>query len=62
VVAIGGITIDTVGEVAGAGAAAAAMIEDLFSRGDVRARAALLTARFEAGRGHAGRGERGGTP
>jgi thiamine-phosphate pyrophosphorylase len=67
VVAIGGITIDTVGEVARAGAAAAAMIEDLFSRGDVRARAALLAARFEAGRGeagrgHAGRGERGGTP
>jgi len=61
VVAIGGITLDTVGEVARAGAAAAAMIEDLFSRGDVRARAALLAARFEAGR-DAGRGERGGTP
>ena len=68
VVAIGGITLDTVGEVAGAGAAAAAMIEDLFSRGDVRARAALLAARFEAGRletgrdagRDAGRGQRGG--
>ena len=57
VVAIGGITSDTVGEVAGAGAAAAAMIEDLLARGDVRARAALLAARFEAGRPG-----RGGTP
>ena len=57
VVAIGGITLDTVGEVAGAGAAAAAMIEDLLARGDVRARAALLAARFEAGRPR-----RGGTP
>jgi thiamine-phosphate pyrophosphorylase len=57
VVAIGGITFDTVGEVAGAGAAAAAMIEDLLARGDVRARAALLAARFEAGRAR-----RGGTP
>jgi len=67
VVAIGGITLDTVGEVARTGAAAAAMIEDLFSRGDVRARAALLAACFDAGRGdagrgHAGRGERVGTP
>jgi thiamine monophosphate synthase len=60
VVAIGGITVDTVGEVAKAGAAAAAMIEDLFSRGDVRARAALVAARFEAGRGAAGGGERRG--
>ena len=51
VVAIGGITLETVGEVARAGAAAAAVIEDLFSRGDVRARAALLAARFAEGAG-----------
>ncbi len=51
VVAIGGITLGTVGEVARAGAAAAAVIEDLFSRGDVRARAALLVARFAEGAG-----------
>jgi thiamine-phosphate pyrophosphorylase len=50
VVAIGGITLDTVGEISACGAAAAAIIEDLLSRGDVRARAALLAARFEAGR------------
>jgi len=56
VVAIGGITFDTVREVAGAGAAAAAMIEDLLARGDVEARAALLAGAFEAGRR-----ERGGT-
>ncbi len=49
VVAIGGITLETVGDVARAGAAAAAVIEDLFSRGDVRARAALLAARFAGG-------------
>jgi thiamine monophosphate synthase len=61
-VAIGGITLDTVGEVATAGAAAAAMIEDLLSRGDVRARAALLAARFEAGRVEAGPGRRGEAP
>jgi thiamine-phosphate pyrophosphorylase len=57
VVAIGGITLDTVSEIASCGAAAAAIIEDLLSRGDVRARAALLAARFEAGRR-----ERGGRP
>jgi len=51
VVAIGGITLETVGEVARAGAAAAALIEDLFSRGDVRERAALLAARFDEGAG-----------
>jgi thiamine-phosphate pyrophosphorylase len=56
VVAIGGITFDTVGEIGAAGAAAAAMIEDLLARGDVRARAALLAARFQAGRD----GSRGG--
>jgi thiamine-phosphate pyrophosphorylase len=49
VVAIGGITLDTIGEVAAAGAAAAAVIEDLFARGDVQARAALLAERFVAG-------------
>jgi thiamine-phosphate pyrophosphorylase len=51
VVAIGGITLETVGEVARAGAAAAAVIEDLLSRGDVRERAALLAARFAEGSG-----------
>ena len=51
VVAIGGITLETVGEVARAGAAAAAVIEDLLARGDVRVRAALLAARFAAGEG-----------
>jgi thiamine monophosphate synthase len=50
VVAIGGIALETVGEIASCGAAAAAIIEDLLSRGDVRTRAALLAARFEAGR------------
>ena len=49
VVAIGGITLENVGEVAGAGAAAAAIIEDLLSRGDVRERAALLAGRFAEG-------------
>jgi thiamine-phosphate pyrophosphorylase len=51
VVAIGGITLETVGDVARAGAAAAAVIEDLLSRGDVRVRAALLAARFAEGSG-----------
>jgi thiamine-phosphate pyrophosphorylase len=50
VVAIGGIGLETIGEVAAAGAAAAAVIEDLFSRGDVRARARLLADRFRAGK------------
>jgi thiamine-phosphate pyrophosphorylase len=49
VVAISGITLETVAEVAAAGAAAAAVIEDLFERGDVRARAAALAARFREG-------------
>jgi thiamine-phosphate pyrophosphorylase len=49
VVAISGITLDTVGEVAAAGAAAAAVIEDLFERGDVGSRAAALAARFAEG-------------
>lgn len=51
VVAIGGITLATVGEVARAGAAAAAVIEDLLARGDVKDRAALLAARFAEGAG-----------
>jgi thiamine-phosphate pyrophosphorylase len=51
VVAIGGITLETVGEVDRAGAAAAAVIEDLLARGDVRERAALLSARFAEGAG-----------
>jgi thiamine-phosphate pyrophosphorylase len=48
VVAIGGITLDTVAQVAIAGAAAAAVIEDLFARGDVPARAEAFAARFAA--------------
>ncbi len=57
VVAIGGIGLDAVGEVARAGAAAAAVVEDLLHRGDVRERARLLAAAFAAGvarRGGAG--------
>jgi thiamine-phosphate pyrophosphorylase len=50
VVAIGGITLEHVGEIAGAGAACAAVIGDLFDRGDPRERASLLAAAFEAGR------------
>jgi len=56
VVAIGGITLETVAEVALAGAAAAAVVEDLLGKGDVRARAAALAARFDLGAG-APRGE-----
>ncbi len=48
VVAIGGITLDTIREVAAAGAAAAAVIHDLFARGDVRQRARLLAGAFAA--------------
>jgi thiamine-phosphate pyrophosphorylase len=51
VVAIGGIGLETIGEVAAAGAAAAAVIGDLFSAPDPAARAAALQAAFEAGRG-----------
>ena len=51
VVAIGGITLETIGEVARAGAAAAAVIEDLLSRGDVRDRAVLLAEGFSRGAG-----------
>lgn len=61
VVAIGGITLETIGAVARAGAAAAAVIEDLLARGDVRERAALLAAAFTAGAGPgAARGTRAG--
>lgn len=48
VVAIGGITVDTIREVAAAGAAAAAVIHDLFAHGDVRERARLLAGAFAA--------------
>ena len=50
VVAIGGITLESIGAVAEAGAAAAAVIHDLFARGDVRARAELLARAFAAPR------------
>jgi thiamine-phosphate pyrophosphorylase len=50
VVAIGGITEGTVADVAAAGAACAAVIDDLFGRGDPEARARILAARFEEGR------------
>jgi thiamine-phosphate pyrophosphorylase len=48
VVAIGGITLERMGLVASAGAAAAAVIHDLFAQGDVRQRARLLAAAFDA--------------
>jgi thiamine-phosphate pyrophosphorylase len=50
VVAIGGIGADTIGEVARAGAACAAVIEALFGAGDPAANARRLAAAFEAGR------------
>lgn len=50
VVAIGGITAKNIGEVAGAGAACAAVLSDLFDHRDVAARARLLAAAFEKGR------------
>jgi thiamine-phosphate pyrophosphorylase len=50
VVAISGITEANVGEVARAGAACAAVIDDLFGHGDPEARARALAAAFEAGR------------
>jgi thiamine-phosphate pyrophosphorylase len=50
VVAIGGIGLETIGAVAGAGAAAAAVIGALFDGPDPRARAAALAAAFQAGR------------
>jgi len=51
VVAIGGITEENVADVAAAGAACAAVIDDLFGRGDPEVRARILSARFEEGRG-----------
>jgi thiamine-phosphate pyrophosphorylase len=49
VVAISGITLENVGAVARAGAAAAAVIGDLFGHGDPRARAEALAAAFARG-------------
>jgi thiamine-phosphate pyrophosphorylase len=50
VVAIGGIGADTIGDVARAGAACAAVIDALFGAGDPVANARRLAAAFEAGR------------
>jgi thiamine-phosphate pyrophosphorylase len=50
VVAIGGIGADTIGEVARAGAACAAVIDAVFGQGDPVERARLLAAAFSAGR------------
>jgi thiamine-phosphate pyrophosphorylase len=50
VVAIGGIGLTTIGPVAAAGAAAAAVIGALFDATDPRERAAALVAAFAAGR------------
>jgi thiamine-phosphate pyrophosphorylase len=50
VVAIGGIGLEGISEVAGAGAAAAAVIGALFDAPDPAARAVALAAAFEAGR------------
>jgi thiamine-phosphate pyrophosphorylase len=50
VVAIGGIGLDTIGEVAAAGAACAAVIGALFDAAEPRARAVALAAAFAAGR------------
>lgn len=50
VVAIGGITAETIADVAAAGAACAAAIDDLFGRGEPEARARILAGRFEEGR------------
>jgi thiamine-phosphate pyrophosphorylase len=50
VVAIGGIGAATIGEVAGAGAACAAVVGALFAAGDPVANARVLAAAFEAGR------------
>lgn len=50
VVAIGGIGLDRIGEVAAAGAAAAAVIGALFDGPDPRRRAEALAAAFAAGR------------
>lgn len=50
VVAIGGIGADTIGSVAGAGAACAAVVGALFASGDPIENARLLRDAFEAGR------------
>jgi thiamine-phosphate pyrophosphorylase len=50
VVAIGGIGLDTIGPVAAAGAAAAAVIGAIFDHGEPRRRAKALAAAFAAGR------------
>jgi thiamine-phosphate pyrophosphorylase len=50
VVAISGISLGTIGEVARAGAACAAVIEGLFGSGDPRENARELARAFEAGR------------
>jgi thiamine-phosphate pyrophosphorylase len=49
VVAISGIDLGNVGEVARAGAACAAVVEAIFGRGDARENAALLAHAFERG-------------
>lgn len=49
VVAISGIELGNIGEVAAAGAACAAVIGDLFEHGDAAARARLLAAAFAEG-------------
>ncbi len=50
VVAIGGITLANIGEVARAGAACAALIEAVFGAGEPRENAARLADGFESGR------------
>ncbi len=50
VVAIGGIAEGTIAEVGAAGAACAAVIEDLFGHGRPEERARILSGRFEEGR------------
>lgn len=50
VVAISGIEVGNVGEVAGAGAACAAVVEAIFARGDARENTAQLALAFERGR------------
>ncbi|HEY6005708.1 MAG TPA: thiamine phosphate synthase [Anaeromyxobacter sp.] len=50
VVAISGIDVTNVGEVAGAGAACAAVVEAIFGKGDARENAARLAEAFESGR------------
>ncbi len=61
VVAIGGITEGTIGEVARAGAACAAVVDAVFGAGDPRENAARLAAAFGAGRAARAAGP-GGAP